>query len=246
MAKLVLTLEGDFLAEFPLDQGRLTIGRRPNSDIRLENLAISGEHAVVSTTDGESYIEDANSTNGTLVNGKAINRHLLQDGDVIGLGRHQIEYREEDIAASRGFERTIMVMPLMKEVRTMATVAALPTEQAEHALTPLDNQAHQSQASESTPAPEPASMPIAAKIQVLSGASAGKELVIHKTLTTLGKSGVQVAVITRRPQGYFLAHVEGEGRPVLNGNAVGVQAHALGHGDIIELAGVKMEFSLTL
>ena len=65
-----------------------------------------------------------------------------------------------------------------------------------------------------------------------------------KTLTTLGKSGVQVAVITRRAQGYFLAHVEGEGRPVLNGNAVGMQAQGLAHGDIIELAGIRMLFIL--
>lgn len=81
-----------------------------------------------------------------------------------------------------------------------------------------------------------------AHIQVLNGPSMGKELVLSKALTTLGKPGVQVAVITRRPQGYFITHVEGQQHPVVNGESVGAQAHQLNDHDVIELAGVKMEF----
>ncbi|MCB5185184.1 FHA domain-containing protein [Methylobacillus gramineus] len=245
MAKLVLTLEGDFLAEFPLDKERLTIGRRPNNDIRLENLAISGEHAVVVTAGDQSYIEDAGSTNGTLVNGQPVKQHWLQDGDRIGLGRHQIEYREEGLAASRGFEQTILVMPLINQAMADAAPEAQVEQVVEPSETSLDDELGQAAVINTVPLLAPVSQLQSAKIQVLSGASAGKQMVLHKSLTTLGKSGVQVAVITRRPHGYFLAHVEGEGRPVLNGHAVGVQAHALGHGDIIELAGVRMEFSLS-
>ncbi|MGY1490503.1 FHA domain-containing protein [Methylobacillus pratensis] len=236
MAKLVLTLEGDFLAEFPLDKQRLTIGRRPSCDIRLENLAISGEHAAVLAQDGVFYIEDNRSTNGTLVNGHAITRHQLQDGDRIGLGRHQIEYLEEDLAADRGFEKTVLVMPIIKEM--MAEAAE--KQAAEAPPEPVD-QCVDGQAVNGTAGLQPAGL---AKVKVLNGASPGRELVIRKTLTTLGKSGVQVAVITKRTHGYFLSHVEGDGRPVLNGAAVGLHAQVLADGDIIELAGVRMLFSL--
>lgn len=233
MAKLVLTLEGDFLAEFPLDEVRLSIGRRPNCDIRLENLAISGEHAFVVSEGGEFYLEDNQSTNGTLVNGRAITRHLLQDGDMIGLGRHQIEYREEDLATERGFEKTVLVMPVIKSMLAEAGGRSVADDASNDQASETDKQLGNEQ--------EPLGM---AKVKVLNGASQGREVELRKTLTTLGRSGVQVAVITRRGRGYFLAHVEGEGRPVLNGNAVGMQAQVLAHGDIIELAGIRMLFVL--
>ena len=82
------------------------------------------------------------------------------------------------------------------------------------------------------------------KIQVLSGPGAGKELELKKALITLGRPGVQIAVITRRPQGYFITHVEGS-HPVVNGDSIGGQAHPLQDHDVVELAGVKMEFFVT-
>ena len=91
------------------------------------------------------------------------------------------------------------------------------------------------------PAQAPAQAPAAA-IQLLSGAHAGRELELTKSLTTLGKPGVQVAVITRRPQGYFITHVEGSRFPVLNGRTLDTQAHPLADHDVIEIAGIKMEF----
>jgi pSer/pThr/pTyr-binding forkhead associated (FHA) protein len=104
------------------------------------------------------------------------------------------------------------------------------------------------------PAASPAAAPSAAPagkpgqplgaIQLLSGANAGKELELTKPLTTLGKPGVQVAVLTRRPAGYFITHVEGANRPTVNGQAIGAAPHSLKDHDVIELAGVKMEFFL--
>jgi phosphatidylserine/phosphatidylglycerophosphate/cardiolipin synthase-like enzyme len=82
------------------------------------------------------------------------------------------------------------------------------------------------------------------RIQVLNGSSVGRELVLNKALTTLGKTGVQVAVITKRPHGYFITHVEGKVFPIVNGNSTGAQAFELSDHDVIELAGVKMEFYL--
>jgi hypothetical protein len=92
----------------------------------------------------------------------------------------------------------------------------------------------------------PAAKPVEklAAIQILTGSSAGKELELTKNLTTLGKPGVQVAVITRRPHGYFITHVEGASYPVVNGKTLDPQAHQLNDHDVIELAGVKMEFFL--
>jgi hypothetical protein len=81
-----------------------------------------------------------------------------------------------------------------------------------------------------------------AMLKLLSGGNTGKELELTKPLTTLGKPGVQVAVITRRPQGFFITHVEGANKPAVNGKAIEQQAHALKDHDIIELAGVKVEF----
>jgi hypothetical protein len=92
-------------------------------------------------------------------------------------------------------------------------------------------------------APAASSQPLGT-IQILSGPSAGKELPLSKPLTTLGKPGVQVAVIAKRPQGYFITHVEGATFPIVNGKQLDAQAHALHDHDVIELAGVKMEFYL--
>lgn len=76
----------------------------------------------------------------------------------------------------------------------------------------------------------------------MTGANAGKELELVKNLTTLGKPGVQVAVLTRRPHGYFITHVEGASHPTVNGTLLSDQPHQLNDHDVIELAGVKMEF----
>jgi hypothetical protein len=95
------------------------------------------------------------------------------------------------------------------------------------------------------PAPAaPAPKPLRAAIQLLSGANAGKELELSKPLTTLGRPGVQVAVLTRRPQGYFITHVEGAQQPAVNGQAIGTAPHPLKDHDLIEIAGIKLEFFL--
>ena len=95
-----------------------------------------------------------------------------------------------------------------------------------------------------SPASAGHAQPPAAAVQVLNGANAGRELLLTKTLTTLGKPHVQVAVIARRPHGYFITHVEGAEFPVINGKAIDAQAHPLSDHDIIEIAGAKMEFFL--
>lgn len=223
MAKLILSLEGSVIREAPLDKEKITIGRKASNDIQIENLAVSGEHAQIVTILNDSFLEDLGSTNGTLVNGATIKKHILQDKDIIEIGKYKLEFVAE--AAAGGpqasvddFERTMV----------LRAPAAPPSPSAASMAAPVT----------------PTAGTGTAMIQILSGPGAGKEMPLVKNLTTLGKPGVQVAVITKRPQGYFITHVDGAKFPMVNGTALSTQAHGLSDHDVIEIAGVKMEFSL--
>ena len=248
MAKLILSLEGSVIREVPLDKERVTIGRKPQNDLQIENLAVSGEHACIVTILNDSFLEDLGSTNGTLVNGNPIKKHILQNNDVIEIGKYKLKYIGEAPAAGQmpmeDFEKTmVMRAPKVATPRAFgdtqgapaASVASIPPRPAPSpaptTLAPVS-------------APRPAQEVVLAAIQILTGPGVGKELELTKNLTTLGKPGVQVAVITRRPQGYFITHVEGAVFPVVNGKTLDSQAHPLNDHDVIELAGVKMEFFL--
>ncbi len=243
MAKLILSMDGLVLKEILLNKERMTIGRKASNDIQIDNLAISGEHAAVVTILNDSFLEDLNSTNGTLVNGQPVKKHFLKNGDVVELGKYKLKYVAEQVqhAEAADFEKTMVIR--------QNTLKSAPVEQAGAA--PATPAASANKASDEAPAAAaaaPAAQPAAAvalgAIQILNGANAGRELELTKTLTTLGKPGVQVAVIAKRPHGYFITHVEGASFPVLNGQVLDAQAHPLQDHDVIELAGIKMEFFL--
>jgi pSer/pThr/pTyr-binding forkhead associated (FHA) protein len=230
MAKLVLSMDGLVLKEIPLSRERTSIGRKPHNDIQIDNLAISGEHAVIVTLLNDSFLEDLNSTNGTYVNGQPIKKHFLQNNDVIELGKYRIKYlTEQTPGAAAEYEKTVILRP--EDLRRPVPDAASP---APAAPSPVPAPA-------APPSPKPLAVGV---IQILNGVNAGRELVLSKTLTTLGKPGAQVAVITRRPQGYYITHVEGSQFPILNGHTLDAQAHPLQDHDVVQLAGVKMEFFL--
>jgi len=231
MAKMILSMDGLVLKEIPLNKERLSIGRKPHNDIQIDNLAISGEHAVVVTILKDSFLEDLNSTNGTLVNGQPIKKHILRNNDIVELGKYKLKFMagEAEGAESSEFDKTAMIRPGIAKLA------------AEMELVPTGSPTRSSLGIPPTP-PAP-SIPSAA-IQLLNGPNAGKELELTKTLTTLGKPGLQVAVIARRPHGYFITHVEGKQFPVVNGTMLDAQAHPLGDHDVIEIAGIKMEFFL--
>lgn len=240
MAKLILSIEGATLKEIPLTKGRTTIGRRPQNDIQIDNLAISGEHAVLAMIGNDAFIEDINSTNGTFVNGRQVKKQLLQNGDTIELGKYSLKYVSEAAQPAPGadFEKTMILRPgAMPHVPPATTPAASTSA---HEATSAGMMA---QPAARATAPAPAATPLGV-IQIISGGNAGKQLELVKTLTTLGKPGVQVAVIARRPHGYFITHVEGASFPVVNGQMISTQAHQLTDHAIIELAGIKMEFFL--
>ncbi len=234
-AKLILSLNNSVLGEFPLDKERIILGRKAENDIQVDNLAVSGQHAAIITILNDSFLEDLDSTNGTYVNGKLVKKHALKNGDVITIGKHELKYVNDEASDEDDeFEKTMIIRPGMAG---HAAAAAKAQEQA----TPARPAPGAGQAAPGAAAPAAdANLPLG-KIQVLSGPGAGKELELKKALITLGRPGVQVAVITRRPQGYFITHVEGT-HPVVNGDSIGAQARQLKDHDVIELAGVKMEF----
>jgi len=237
MARLVLSLDGQVLAEYNMNKERYTVGRLPDNDIRIDNPAVSGHHSLIINILNDSFLEDLNSTNGTYVNGKLIKKHALQHGDVITAGHHQLRFVEDDDQQDE-FEKTLVIPASARAIEKLRA-AHEQVERASSAPTPPETR-------RGTMIGE-GLMHVArkAKLQVLSGAFAGRELELTKALTTLGRPGLQVAAITRRAEGYFIVHVDSAKEndfPLLNGNPIGMQATMLKDNDVIQLAGVKMGF----
>ncbi len=283
MARLILSLDNQVLAEYNMTKERYTIGRLPDNDVRIDNPAVSGHHSLIINILNDSFLEDLNSTNGTYVNGKLIKKHALQHGDVITIGHHQLRFSDQQAPETEQdeFEKT-MVIPTGQQNADQLAKAEAAADKAAAAATAEPEPAPAREADvasavkldpeeaegldESKPAPrprhemaetvssatatgiDPAHAPNAlplAKLQVLSGAFAGRELELTKALTTLGRPGVQVAAITRRAEGYYIVHVE-SGKdgdfPLVNGKPIGAQARKLTDNDVVQLAGVKMGF----
>ena len=288
MARLILSLDSQVLAEYNMSKERYTIGRLPDNDVRIDNPAVSGHHSLIINILNDSFLEDLNSTNGTYVNGKLIKKHALQNGDVITIGHHQLRFSDEPTndAEQDEFEKTMVIPAGQQNAEQLAKAEAAADEAAAAKIEDErvdvkvdmpeldkpredDGLAGQEQVEDEVPdeppaaeepAPEPAAhtettsgvdpeaapqaLPLA-KLQVLSGAFAGRELELTKALTTLGRPGVQVAAITRRKEGYFVVHVESgeEGDyPLVNGQPIGAQARKLSDNDVVQIAGVKMGF----
>jgi pSer/pThr/pTyr-binding forkhead associated (FHA) protein len=288
MARLILSLDSQVLAEYNMSKERYTIGRLPDNDVRIDNPAVSGHHSLIINILNDSFLEDLNSTNGTYVNGKLIKKHALQHGDVITIGHHQLRFSDQhaDETEQDEFEKTMVIPAGQQNAEQLAMAekaadaaaaaeAAAPVaedridvkvdmpdvepEQVQEEVAPVlqpepapppppppppEPAAHTATSAGIDPRNAPNALPLA-KLQVLSGAFAGRELELTKALTTLGRPGVQVAAITRRAQGYYVVHVESgeEGDyPLVNGQPIGAQARKLSDNDVLQLAGVKMGF----
>ena len=233
MAKLILIFEGTAVEEYEIDKEITTIGRKPDNDIQIDNLATSGTHAKILTILNDSFIEDLNSTNGTIINGKKISKHSLQNGETIVIGQHELKYVNESAEAGEGeFEKTMIIRPGTSDT----PVDSATSKKLEQSIGKI--------AADIASQGAAGSDEMAAHLTLLSGSNSGKEMKLTKILTTLGKPGVQVAAITRRPLGYFLIVVDAGagGRPIVNDKEVGTQATPLVDSDVIEVAGVKMGF----
>jgi pSer/pThr/pTyr-binding forkhead associated (FHA) protein len=204
MPKIVVSLDGIVTTEVQLTKDRTSLGRRPYNDVVIDNLAVSGEHAVMKMSGSEVHLEDLNSTNGTYLNGHAIKRQLLKDNDTIEIGKYQIKFVDKGAAAAA-------LNATVSEASAPVTVAG-------------------------------PGMGLQAAIKVLSGPAAGREVALVKVVTTIGKPGIAVAAITRRPQGFVVAHVEGSSTLMVNGAPVGAGPAWLKNGDRLELGGTQMQF----
>ncbi len=223
MGKLVVSLDGVIIKEVQVTKDKTTLGRRPYNDIVIDNLAVSGEHAVLQMVGNDVFLEDLNSTNGTYINGKAVKKQLLAHEDTVEIGKYKIKYLLDD---GVDYEKTMVMR-----------AGSAPPPSPEH-----------TSFSHTMPAPVNSGFGNlgvtvgSAAIKVLNGAAAGREVSLTKVVTTVGKPGVQVASITKRPGGYVLAHVEGVSRPNVNGTALPGDSTQLRNGDVIELAGTQMQF----
>jgi pSer/pThr/pTyr-binding forkhead associated (FHA) protein len=223
MGKLVVSLDGVVIKEVQITKDKTTLGRRPYNDIVIDNLAVSGEHAVLQMVGSDVFIEDLNSTNGTYINGKAIKKQLLQHNDTVEIGKYKIKFLTGE---HTDYEKTMIIKPgaFGAAAGAGAPAFANTTTGGNSGFGGLGG------------------APSTAAIKVLNGAAAGREVALTKVVTTVGKPGVQVASITKRPGGYVFAHVEGSARPTVNGNAVQSEPVYLKNGDVIELAGTQMQF----
>ncbi len=207
MPKMIVSIDGVVIKEVQLTKDRTTLGRRPYNDIVIDNLAVSGEHAVLQMSGADVFLEDLNSTNGTYVNGKAIKKQQLQGGDTVEIGKYKIKFVND---SADSHEKTTVISG-------GAVVSGAAEAAAAVNLGP-------------------------AAIKVISGSAAGREVALTKVVTTIGKPGVAVAAITRRPYGYVVAMVEGTVKPTVNGKPLSTDGIDLHHGDLLELAGTQMQF----
>lgn len=222
MPKMIVSIDDVVIKEVQISKDRTTLGRRPYNDIVIDNLAVSGEHAVIQMTGDQVFLEDLNSTNGTYVNGRAIKRQQLQSGDEIEIGKYKIKFAAEGAASEPD-------RPVAAQSR--AQVAAAPASSSGFAPSGMgDSQGFGA---------------FHASIKVLSGAAAGREVPLTKVVTTIGKPGIAVAAITKRQHGFVVHHVEGGGNPTVNGAVIGADPVALKNGDVLELAGTQMQFVQT-
>jgi len=219
MGKLVVSLDGVVIKEVQITKDKTTLGRRPYNDIVIDNLAVSGEHAVLQMVGQDVFIEDLNSTNGTYINGKAVKKQLLAHNDTVEVGKYKIKFMVDD---GTDYEKTMIMKP-----GTMPPASGQPQAGRSSGF------GHLAGASGSVGP---------ATIRVMNGAAAGREVILTKVVTTVGKPGVQVASITKRPTGYVLAHVEGASPPTVNNTPLSGETVGLKNGDVIELAGTQMQF----
>src|ERR1700736_5270999 len=262
MSKLVLHLEDGTTLDIPLDHERITIGRRGDNDVCLPNLAVSGEHAAVVTILADSFLEDLGSTNGTLVNGNPIVKHFLRDRDEIDIGRHKFVYctDESEVISSRYVARgrRAAAGDLGEQVH-----AAKPTARSRRAGGGTRSQKSLGLGKDPEPAKPrvaksttaavrstlvepPAAVPIPPSpkpsVKVLSGPQAGREIPLTHEETSIGRAGIQVALISQTGGAFRLKSIEGDRPPLVNGQPATGAGVDLSSGDVIEIAGTRLEF----
>lgn len=225
MAKLILSSGGAVLNQFFVDKERLTVGRDPGNDISIDDPAVSRAHAVIITVGNDRIVEDLQSSNGTFVNGARVSRQILKHGDVIEFGAFHLRYLNPKAAAEINLEQTMIITALPEELRELrgkqgpaAEAAAAPSARAVKTRFP------------------------SGRAKFFAGPRAPGVVELDRVVATVGQPGEALAVITRRPHGYFITHVEGQRYPRVNRQPIGKEPRALQNHDVIEVADDKLEF----
>jgi pSer/pThr/pTyr-binding forkhead associated (FHA) protein len=225
MAKLVLSSGGAILHQCFIDE-RVAIGRQADNEVVIEDPAVDAKHAAVLAIGNDHIVEDLESANGTFVNGTRISRHILQHGDVIQLGSFYLRYLNPRASAEADLERTMII----RGIRGVAAAAMQPTRRVQEPVI-------------ASVRPTKVRFP-KGRVRVIAGPRAGETVALDRVIAIFGKPGEELAVITRRPRGYFVTHVEGRRVPRLNAQSIGVEARALRDGDVIEVGDEKLELML--
>lgn len=229
MAKLVITQKDTVVGHHFIDKARVTIGRKAGNDIVLDDPGVSKAHAAILTVGNDHIFEDLGSTNGSSVNGIRTNRHILQNGDTIKLDGFQLKYINVKANPDMDFDRTMMIRTVDREIGAAARATTEKGDAPSVQTARPSRRAH---------------FPLGS-VKDLNGKFGENEIELEPSLQTFGTPGRQVAVVMRRPQGYFIAHVEGSKPARVNGKAIGQEEfQALQDGDVIEVGQEKLEFYL--
>jgi pSer/pThr/pTyr-binding forkhead associated (FHA) protein len=223
MSKLVLTLEGKIVNHYFIEKSSITIGRDASNDIAINDPLLGDVHVRITRAGQDDIAEGVMSRGGSRLNGKPLGRQILQHRDIIELGSHQLRYMSSRVAADADLDRTMLIQTLARPNGDTKDAPAMVMPMA-------------------TP-PRPALQ--AGRVEILAGLpphQAGQFVSLDRVVTTFGVPGDKLIVLTRRPQGVFLTHVEGSKFPRVNRHAIGNVPHALKDGDIIEAAGYKLKF----
>lgn len=179
---------------------------------------------------------------------------MLQPGDTIGLGKYQLQFVQDMpgiMQPADGFADTVLVTPESAEEappisqESAQAVVSDAAEAQESSSAPEEEVSADKPAEETTTEQSPM-QPEAeeARLKILSGDNEGGTLLLDKSMVKVGQPGEQVAVVTKRQDGFFITHVAGDAYPIINGQAIGAQAYELNNHDEIEVLGIKMEFCL--
>lgn len=233
MAKLVLMANGKVINQFFIDQPSIGIGRDPSNEICIADPLLSRRHARITVAGSDEIIEDLQSNNGTKVNGKPLVRQILQHRDVIELGNHQLCFMSSRIAVDAELERTMLIQTLSRQAAAMQNADAGPATTITHAAVARSGRIRFAEG----------------EVTVLADTITGSHPVgecirLNQVVTTFGTPGEQLVVLTRRPQGIYLTHVEGREFPRINQRSIGAESRALHDGDLIEAAGYQLKFQL--
>lgn len=221
MAKIVLSNDGALVTQRFLEEDPVSIGRAPGSDIVVDDAHVADVHACISVVGNDYILEGEGLGGGVSVNGNLLARRILQHGDVIELGAFSLKFVDTKASSQIDLDRTMLIPGLARPA---------PGEEATQDLHVPSSRISRVHLPEG-------------RVERLEGGERGAVQALDRIVATFGTPGVGVAVITRRPRGYFVTHVEGEDYPRVNGESIGREPRALASGDTIEVARDKLRFT---